>query len=104
MYNSFGHFAKRKVSRGRRNMLTDEETELLIELWQGQENLYNVNMNEYFDRTLAKESHIFISQELNKPEWTGEYRRTDLPPARDTAFQCRAEFRSSLTLCDRMSG
>lgn len=83
-------------------MLTDEETELLIELWQGQENLYNVNMNEYFDRRLAKESHIFISQELNKPEWTGEY-RTDLPPVRDTAFQCRAEFRSSVT-CDRMSG
>ena len=60
------------ILRKLENTLTDAETELLIELWQGQENLYNVNMNEYFDRTLARESHIFISQELNKPGWTGE--------------------------------
>ena len=51
--------------------LIDSEMVLLIELYREQENLYDINRADYFDRQKTRESLQFICRAMGK-NWTGE--------------------------------
>ena len=53
--------------------LTDAETFLLIELLQGQQNLWDTSCKTYHDRQKRTESLIYILHMLGVPELSGKF-------------------------------
>ena len=52
--------------------LSDAEMARLIEFYQSQENLYNINTREYHDRDKQRKSYLYIAAVMGKG-WDGKY-------------------------------
>ena len=50
----------------------ESEIQRLIELYREQENLYNINLKDYFDRNKQRESLHYIALAMGA-RWTGKY-------------------------------